>query len=72
VGRGVVGPALAAAVLVAVALAGPIAPAARGGQAPVPAPDFHLPLLSGGPPGGSISLAFFKGRPLVLLFWAPW
>jgi len=35
---------------------------------PPRAPDFHLPLLN----GGTISLADFKGRPLVLLFWTPW
>jgi peroxiredoxin len=38
------------------------------GAAPARAPEFHLPLLS----GGTISLADFKGRPLILLFWAPW
>jgi cytochrome oxidase Cu insertion factor (SCO1/SenC/PrrC family) len=63
----------AAAALVCVVVA---TLAAHGGPATqtVPAaaahraPDFHLPLLG----GGTISLANFKGKPLVLLFWAPW
>ena len=37
-------------------------------SAPVRAPDFHLTLLG----GGAVSLSTFKGKPLVLLFWAPW
>jgi hypothetical protein len=36
--------------------------------APVRAPDFRLPLLG----GGTVSLAAFKGKPAILLFWAPW
>lgn len=36
--------------------------------ASVRAPDFHLPLLGGGTTG----LAAYKGRPVILLFWAPW
>jgi|GEM_PF-7069308 len=36
--------------------------------APVRAPDFRLPLLG----GGTVSLSSFKGKPAILLFWAPW
>ena len=36
--------------------------------APVRAPDFRLPLLG----DGTVSLAAFKGKPAILLFWAPW
>lgn len=58
----------AAAVLLAglAALGGPAPQAVRA--APAPAPAFQLPLLG----GGTVSLNDFKGRPLVLLFWAPW
>lgn len=42
--------------------------AVRAQAAPRPAPAFRLPLLS----GGTIGLADLKGRPAVLLFWAPW
>ena len=48
--------------LVASAAVGPVQ------AAPVRAPDFHLTLLG----GGAVSLSTFKGKPLVLLFWAPW
>lgn len=50
-----------------IAAAAPGAPRAEG-AVPGQAPDFRLPLLS----GGTISLADFRGRPLILLFWAPW
>lgn len=33
-----------------------------------PAPDFTLPLVS----GGTVSLHNFKGKPVVLNFWASW
>ena len=33
-----------------------------------PAPDFTLPLFS----GGTVSLHNFRGKPLVLNFWASW
>lgn len=35
-----------------------------------PAPDFTLPLLNG--QGGPIHLASFKGKPVMLNFWASW
>ncbi len=39
-----------------------------------PAPDFTLPVLSGGPRGGGgrLSLHSLRGRPVVLNFWASW
>ncbi|HEV2438914.1 MAG TPA: hypothetical protein VGX97_02485 [bacterium] len=36
--------------------------------ASVRAPDFRLPLLG----GGTVSRGSFKGKPAILLFWAPW
>ena len=36
--------------------------------APSPAPPFTLEGLNGGP----ISLAAYRGSPVILLFWAPW
>lgn len=33
-----------------------------------PAPDFTLPLFS----GGTVSLHYFRGKPVVLNFWASW
>ncbi|HLW60314.1 MAG TPA: hypothetical protein VKV57_10390 [bacterium] len=57
------GPALAiAAVTVAALLSGPV----QAGAAP--APTFTLERLN----GHSLSLAEFKGSPIILLFWAPW
>ncbi len=41
------------------------APAA---PAPGPAPAFTLEGLGGNP----VSLAAYKGSPVILLFWAPW
>ncbi|HET7263167.1 MAG TPA: redoxin domain-containing protein [bacterium] len=59
--------ALAASILIGVAPGAPSAPEIAQ-AAPVRAPDFQLPLLG----GGSVSLASFKGKPVILLFWAPW
>jgi len=42
--------------------------AVRVGEA---VPDFNLPLLTG-PSGRTVSLADFRGRVLVLNFWATW
>jgi cytochrome c biogenesis protein CcmG/thiol:disulfide interchange protein DsbE len=39
-----------------------------GRAASVRAPDFRLPLLGGGTTG----LSAYKGKPVILLFWAPW
>ena len=36
------------------------------------APDFTLPTLSGSGNAGKIRLADFKGKPVVLNFWASW
>ena len=36
---------------------------------PVPAPAFELPRLDG---DGTVSLAQFRGRPLLVNFWASW
>lgn len=46
----------------------PQAKPASAQAAPARAPDFRLPLLG----GGSVSLDTFKGKPVILLFWAPW
>ena len=40
----------------------------RAQAASVRAPDFRLPLLGGGTTG----LSAYKGKPVILLFWAPW
>src|SRR5262249_44696802 len=37
-------------------------------QPGTPAPDFHLPLLAGGESG----LSAYRGRPVLLNFWATW
>jgi cytochrome c biogenesis protein CcmG, thiol:disulfide interchange protein DsbE len=44
----------------------------RGQLRGKPAPNFTLPVISGGPPGNRISLADYKGRVVVLDFWASW
>jgi cytochrome c biogenesis protein CcmG, thiol:disulfide interchange protein DsbE len=36
------------------------------------APDFTLPVVSGGPAGNRISLSDYRGRVVVLDFWASW
>ena len=49
---------------------GPAAGPEGGGGPPVgrPAPDFSLPLMS----GGTLSLHSLRGRPVLLNFWASW
>lgn len=37
-----------------------------------PAPDFTLPILSGGDPGNRLGLEQLKGKVVVLDFWASW
>ena len=70
--------ALALLLLVLVAVWGSVA-AGRGGQLRAtpglpgprvgqPAPPFALPALS----GGTVSLVAFRGRPVLLNFWATW
>lgn len=41
---------------------------ARGAHAGEPAPDFDIPAFD----GGEIRLSEFRGRPVVLNFWASW
>lgn len=36
------------------------------------APNFSLPILHSGSTGSSLSLSNFKGKPVVLNFWATW
>jgi cytochrome oxidase Cu insertion factor (SCO1/SenC/PrrC family) len=55
-----------AAAAAAIAVAAQVAPAAPAH--PGAAPAFTLPLLS----GGTVSSTRLAGRPLILLFWAPW
>ena len=46
-------------------------PPATGSETPIagePAPDFELPTLD----GGSVRLSEFRGRPVVINFWASW
>jgi cytochrome c biogenesis protein CcmG/thiol:disulfide interchange protein DsbE len=45
-----------------------LAAALAAGNGPA-APGFELPLLGG---GGTLDLAAFRGRPVVLNFWASW
>jgi len=40
-----------------------------GGDIGSPAPDFRLPALDG---RGDVSLADFRGRPVIVNFWASW
>jgi cytochrome c biogenesis protein CcmG/thiol:disulfide interchange protein DsbE len=43
--------------------------AGAGGEVGSPAPDFQLPALDG---GGDVQLSEFRGRPVVVNFWASW
>lgn len=38
----------------------------------VEAPDFSLPVLSGGEPDNRLRLANLRGKPVVIDFWASW
>lgn len=57
----------ALALAVAAVTLGAVFPAAAG-PGPSPAPAFTLEGLDGKP----VSLAAYKGSPVILLFWAPW
>ncbi len=46
----------------------PSMPPAHATPAPGPGPAFTLEGLDGKP----VSLAAYKGSPVILLFWAPW
>jgi thiol-disulfide isomerase/thioredoxin len=37
-----------------------------------PAPDFALPVLSGGEPGARVRISEQRGKPILLDFWASW
>lgn len=52
--------------LIAVVLAGLLPAQVSGASGPAPA--FTLGLFD----GKTLSLADFKGSPVILLFWAPW
>ena len=56
--------------LIRMAPPGPRGGPEGGGGRPVgrPAPDFSLPLMS----GGTLSLHSLRGRPVLLNFWASW
>jgi len=60
--------ALIAGVVVSAAVGFPQLALTHAQTAPVRAPDFRLPRLG----GGTVSLSQFKGKPVILLFWAPW
>jgi cytochrome oxidase Cu insertion factor (SCO1/SenC/PrrC family) len=64
---GVVG-GLVAGVVASAAVEFPQPALAQVQAAPVRAPDFRLPRLG----GGTVSLSQFTGKPVILLFWAPW
>jgi cytochrome c biogenesis protein CcmG, thiol:disulfide interchange protein DsbE len=53
--------------VVAVVMLAALLPA-QAPAAPRPAPTFTLELLD----GKTLSLAEYKGSPVILLFWAPW
>jgi cytochrome oxidase Cu insertion factor (SCO1/SenC/PrrC family) len=55
------------ALAVAAVTLGAVLPA-DAGLGPRPAPNFTLEGLDGKP----VSLAAYKGSPVILLFWAPW
>jgi cytochrome c biogenesis protein CcmG, thiol:disulfide interchange protein DsbE len=57
----------AAALAVAVIALAALSPA-RAAAAPGPAPAFTLERLD----GQTLSLADYRGSPVILLFWAPW
>ena len=37
-----------------------------------PAPDVSLPVVANGDPGARMQISDFKGKPVVLDFWATW
>ncbi len=38
----------------------------------MPAPDFTLPIMTGGEPGDRIHLADYRGKVVAIDFWASW
>src|SRR5690348_14616187 len=38
----------------------------------LPAPEFALPVMTGGEPGSRVKLGDFRGSVVVLDFWASW
>ena len=53
---------------VAVVMLAALLPVPAQATAPGPAPAFTLELLD----GKTLSLAEYRGSPVILLFWAPW
>lgn len=49
-----------------------ILPRFGGGLEKQPAPEFALPVLSGGEPGARVRLADQRGKIILLDFWASW
>lgn len=59
-------------VLAAVLFGALVLPRFGRGLEGAPAPDFALPVLSGGEPGGRVRLSEQRGKLVLLDFWASW
>lgn len=66
-----IGGVVAVAVILGIAVLPTFSPP-RSKLLGLPAPDFSLPIMTGGEPGNRVKLSELRGKAVVIDFWASW
>src|SRR5207244_770579 len=66
-----IGAVVAVAVVLGIAVLPTFSPP-RSKLLGLPAPDFTLPVMTGGEPGNRVKLSDMRGKAVVIDFWASW